>query len=310
VAEVTKPVVTTFLAVEGIPAELAVSGPEGEPVRGSVPSYPSPERAVAALARVLRYARWREDPPGEYLRPSGIRRERAEDLVRAHFTQTPVELSDQVTAELLACYGIEVTAFRLVDSVSSARAAAEELGFPVALKGVGRRWQTRDLIGIRLDVGSPAAAEQAYAELVEVTGQPEIYVQQMAPKGSSCVFEVIDDPSFGSLLSFGLSGIAIELLADRAYHVIPLSSVDAERLIRAPRAAPLLSGYGGAQPADLAALEQLALRVSCLVEDLPEVRSLRLDPVLAAPKQASVTSARITLGPAPTRDDTGPRRLR
>jgi acyl-CoA synthetase (NDP forming) len=306
VSGVDKPVVSTFLAVEGIPDELAVLGAAGQPVRGSVPSYPSPERAVAALARVLRYARWRETPVGEYVRPPGIRRERAAELVAGW---GPGELTDEQTTELLACYGIGVVEFRAVTSVAAARAAAEALGHPVALKGVGQRWQDPDQVGIRLDVGSPEAVERAYLELAEVTGNHEVYVQRMAAKGPSCVFEVIDDPSFGSLLSFGLSGIATELLDDRAYHVVPLSTVDARRLIGAPRAAPLLTGWGGRDPADLAALEELALRVSCLVEDLPEVHALRLDPVLAAPRSASVTSARMTLGAAPSRHDDGPRRM-
>jgi acyl-CoA synthetase (NDP forming) len=306
VAGVDKPVVSTFLAVEGIPDELAARGPGGQPVRGSVPSYPSPERAVSALARVLRYARWRETPIGEYTRPPRIRREAAAALVAGWGVG---ELADEQTTELLACYGIEVVEFRTVSSAAGARAAAGELGHPVALKGVGQRWQDPDLVGIRLDLGSPEAVERAYLELAEVTGQPEVYVQRMAPKGPSCVFEVVEDPSFGALLSFGLSGIATELLGDRAYHVVPLSTADARRLIRAPKAAPLLTGWGGREPADLGALEELALRVSTLVEDLPEVHSLRLDPVLAAGARASVTSARITLGAAPTRHDDGPRRM-
>jgi acyl-CoA synthetase (NDP forming)/GNAT superfamily N-acetyltransferase len=306
VAGVTKPVVSTFLAVEGIPDELAVRGPDGQPVRGSVPSYPGPERAVAALARVLRYARWRETPIGEYVRPPGIRREPAAGLVAAW---GPGRLADDQVTELLACYGIDVVEFRTVTSAAGARAAADALGHPVALKGVGQRWQNPDLIGIRLDVGSPEAVERAYTELAAITGDQEVYVQRMAPKGPSCVFEVVEDPSFGPVLSFGLSGIATELLDDRAYHVVPLSTADARALIRAPRAAPLLTGWGGGDSADLAALEDLALRVSCMVEDLPEIHTLRLDPVLASSTRASVTSARITLGAPPGRHDEGPRRL-
>jgi hypothetical protein len=220
-----------------------------------------------------------------------------------------VVLDDETATELLAHYGIRVVPFRLVDSLEAARSAAEELGFPVALKGVEERWQGPELVGIRLDLDSPGAVARAYRELVDVTERAEMYVQRMAPKGPSCVLRVLDDPSFGSLLSFGLSGITTELLGDRAHRVIPLSTRDAHELIRAPRAAPLLSGYGGAPAADLAALEDLALRLSCLAEDLPEVRSLRLGPVLAAPHAASVTAARVELGPPPNWRDTGPRRL-
>ena len=306
-----KPVLSTFLAVEGVPAELAVLGPDGQPGRGSVPSYPSPERAVAALARVLRYARWRDAPVGEFRRPGRIDAERARALVhdRLGDSRDPVPLQDPDATELLACYGIEVTPFRLVDSPEAAVAAAEELGYPVALKGVGERWQGPALIGIRLDLSGPDTVAAGYRDLAEITEQAELYVQRMAPKGLSCVLEVLDDPSFGSLISFGLSGIATELLGDRAHRVIPLSTADAYRLIRAPRAAPLLSGYGGTAPVELAALEELALRLSCLAEDLPEVRSLRLGPVLAAAEAVSVTAARIVLGPPPNWQDGGPRRL-
>jgi hypothetical protein len=137
-----------------------------------------------------------------------------------------------------------------------------------------------------------------------------VYVQRMAPKGVSCVLEVVDDPSFGSLLSFGLSGMATELLDDRAFRVVPVSDQDAAALVRAPRAAPLLTGYRGSEPVRLDALEALALRVGKIAEDLPEVRSLGLDPVLASAAGVFVTGARVVLGPPPTRQDRGPRRLR
>ncbi|HWE92137.1 MAG TPA: GNAT family N-acetyltransferase, partial [Pseudonocardiaceae bacterium] len=76
-----KPIVSTFLAVEGVPDELAVPGPAGAPGYGSVPSYPSPERAVLALARAVRYARWRSTPMGELVRPAGIELDRARRVI-------------------------------------------------------------------------------------------------------------------------------------------------------------------------------------------------------------------------------------
>jgi acyl-CoA synthetase (NDP forming) len=135
-------------------------------------------------------------------------------------------------------------------------------------------------------------------------------VQRMAPKGMSCVLEVTDDPSFGSLLSFGLSGMATELLGDRAFRVVPVSDADAAALVRAPRAAPLLTGYRGSEPVRLEALEDLVLRLGRMAEDLPELRALSLDPVLASAAGAFVTGTRVVLGPPPTRADSGPRRLR
>jgi acyl-CoA synthetase (NDP forming)/GNAT superfamily N-acetyltransferase len=310
VAGAGKPVVAVFLAVEGVPAELAVPREDGSPGPGSVPSYPSPERAAAALARVTRYARWRAQPVGEFVTPDGVDTERARQVVARLGSGGRRELSDTESIELLSCYGITVTDFRRVDGPDAAVAAADELGYPVTLKAVGDRWRHRtDLVGVRLDLGAPAGVRRAHGDLARLTGQGEVYVQRMAPKGVSCVLEVVDDPSFGSLLSFGLSGMATELLGDRAFRVIPVSDQDAAALVRAPRAAPMLAGYRGTEPARLTALEDLVLRVGRIAEDLPELRSLRLGPVLASVDGAFVTSAAVTLGPPPTRHDGGPRRL-
>ncbi len=311
VAGVGRPVVAVFFAAEGVPAELAAPGPDGSPGRGSVPSYASPERAAAALARVSRYARWRSRPVGEFVVPGGIDTDRARELVARSGAVDRRVLTDTDTLDLLSCYGIELVAFRHAVGADAAVAAAGELGYPVAVKAVGDRWRHRtDQVGVRLDIDAPAAVRSAHADLARLTGHGEVYVQRMAPKGVSCVLQIVDDPSFGSLLSFGLSGMATELLGDRAFRVVPVSDEDAAALVRAPRAAPLLAGYRGTEPTRLDALEDLVLRVGKIAEDLPEVRELDLDPILASAQGAYVTGARVTLGPPPTRDDNGPRRLR
>ncbi|MGH3440074.1 MAG: acetate--CoA ligase family protein, partial [Sciscionella sp.] len=179
------------------------------------------------------------------------------------------------------------------------------------LKSVNEQMHHRiDMIGVKLDLRSPDAVRGAYPELVAAAGNPGVYVQRMAPRGVACVLGLSEDPSFGSLVSFGLSGMISDLVGDRAYRAVPLTDADAARLVRAPKAASLLSGYRGLEPTDLAALEDLALRISALAEDLPEVRSLTLQPVLASVAGAVVASARVRLGDPQSRPDTGPRRLR
>ncbi|MEU8416651.1 GNAT family N-acetyltransferase [Amycolatopsis japonica] len=309
-----KPIVSTFLAVEGVPDELAVLSEDGVPTRGSVPSYPSPERAVNALARVVRYAAWRQRPQGNLVRPAGLHAEQAQvivaELLAAEDGKTTL-LSDDDVVRLLGCYGIDVVPFRVVTSADEAVKAAEDLGFPVTLKAVDERLRGRpDLAGVRLDLSSVDGVRRAYLDLREISGDDEVYVQRMAPKGLSCVIGLQDDPSFGTLVSFGLSGLVSTLLGDRAYRAVPLTDVDAATLLREPRTSPLLTGYRGDEPADLAALQDIVLRVAALAEDNPEVRSMTLDPILASPDGAFVANARIVLGPPPSRPDTGPRRLR
>ncbi|MFK0249882.1 GNAT family N-acetyltransferase [Amycolatopsis azurea] len=309
-----KPIVSTFLAVEGVPDELAVLSEDGVPTRGSVPSYPSPERAVNALARVVRYAAWRQRPQGNLVRPAGLHAEQAQvivgELLAGEDGKTTL-LSDDDVVRLLGCYGIDVVPFQVVTSAEEAVKAAEDLGFPVTLKAVDERLRGRpDLAGVRLDLSSSDGVRRAYLDLREISGDDEVYVQRMAPKGLSCVIGLQDDPSFGTLVSFGLSGLVSTLLGDRAYRAVPLTDVDAATLLREPRTSPLLTGYRGDEPADLAALQDIVLRVAALAEDNPEVRSMTLDPILASPDGAFVANARIVLGPPPSRPDTGPRRLR
>jgi acyl-CoA synthetase (NDP forming)/RimJ/RimL family protein N-acetyltransferase len=309
----SKPIASTFLAVEGVPDELAVPGPDGAPGRGSVPSYPSPERAVLALTRATRYARWRSAPQGHFARPAGIDPEAAQALVANLVGDGATErrMSDDDAERLLACYGIEVVPFRIVSSADDAVDAAAELGHPVVLKSTSDHLRHRtDLVGVRLDLTGEDAVRTAYRGLAEVSGCPDVYVQRMAPRGISCVLGLQDDPSFGTVVSFGLSGMVSDLLGDRAYRAVPLTDTDAASLVRAPKAAPLLAGYRGGEPTDLAALEDLVLRLAALAEDVPEVRALALEPVLASAAGAFVSSARITVGRPPSQHDTGPRRLR
>jgi len=144
--------------------------------------------------------------------------------------------------------------------------------------------------------------------MVTLTEDRAVYVQRMGGKGVNCTVAVQDDPSFGSLISFGLSGVISDLLGDRAYRVLPLNS--AEELIRAPKAAPLLTGYRGSAPADLRTLTALVQRVAALAENVREIRELTCGPILASPEGVVVTAARVRIGPEPSRADRGPRRLR
>lgn len=311
VPEATKPILTTFVAEQGIPNLLAVRGPGATAAHGSIPSYPDPERAARALARVRRYAEWRTKPVSPVVRPEGIDTDRARRLVAGWMAGSGGRrLTDLETVELLACYGISVVEFREVRDAEEAVAAAEELGYPVAAKATGELWRRRpDLTGVRLDLWRPEAVRQGYADLAQLCGDPVLHIQKMATKGVGCILRVQDDPSFGSVIEFGLSGLIIELLGDRAYRALPLTADEATALIDAPRAAPLLSGTPASPRVDKAALAELAQRISALFDDLPEMRELAFDPVLASPTSAEILYARARIGPEPSRFDTGPRRL-
>lgn len=313
-----KPIVSNFLAGTGVPDELSHLGQDGLPTRGTIPTYPSPERAAAALGRSWRYAKWRSRPDLPPVRPEGIDPEAARTFVRealAPTAGTDAEAEGRVldhleSARLLAWYGIEVVPFREVRTMHEASAAGRELGFPVAVKSGSSDWRGRlDREGARLDLPDATSVVTAFAELSELTGEDVLQVQQMAPRGAGVMIRLSDDPSFGSLISFGLSGRTFELLGDHSYRSVPLSEIDAVDLLSEPRAMGLLAGESGDSGVDEAALIDLVLRISAIATDLPEVREILLDPILCSEEGAAILNGQIRLGPVPTRMDTGPRKL-
>ncbi len=312
--EGSKPIVTTFSGENGLPELLSVDGPDGMPASGSVPSFRDPDRAVRALARVWWYAMWRRTPVSEPEHPDGLDVERAHGIVvealQRGTSGSGGWLSDVEATALLGCFGIRVVDFAEVTDADGAVAAARELGLPVALKATSRGWRNRpDMRGVRLDLAGAGEVRRAYRDLAGASGSPLLHVQRMADKGIGCAIAVHDDPSFGSVVSFGLSGTITALLGDRAFRALPLGREDAEQLIAAPRAAVLLAGGENAEPADTGALVDLVVRVSALCDDVPEIRELSLEPILASGGGAAVLDARVRIGTEPMRRGIDPRRI-
>jgi acyl-CoA synthetase (NDP forming)/GNAT superfamily N-acetyltransferase len=131
-----------------------------------------------------------------------------------------------------------------------------------------------------------------------------------AGAGVATSVQVLQHESFGPVVRFSIGGPAAELVGDHAARILPLTDVDAADLVRSPRSSPLLFGWRGAAPVDVAALEDLLLRLSALVEDLPLVAEAVLDPVVVSYTGAVVAEARIRVAPYTPRPELALRRLR
>ena len=104
---------------------------------------------------------------------------------------------------------------------------------------------------------------------------------------------IVHDPLFGPVVACGAGGGAVELIKDVAVRITPLTELDARQMIRSLRTFPLLEGYRGAPPSDVAALEELLLRVSALVEAHREVAEMDCNPVMVLEKSAAILDARV-----------------
>lgn len=144
---------------------------------------------------------------------------------------------------------------------------------------------------------------------IRVTGPGGPGTSAAAPDEVSCRVASMEDPLFGPLVSFAVSGIGLELFGDVVYRIPPLREGDLDDLIHELRTAPLLTGERGGPPVDLAALRRLLGRVSLLAEDIPQVAELVLDPVVAGPAGYRVCGAEVRVAAAPARTDAGRRVL-
>ncbi|MFG2148343.1 GNAT family N-acetyltransferase [Streptomyces sp. NPDC048696] len=293
--------------------------PEPPPPPHRIPAYPAAERAVRALAQAVRYGQWRrqaveQGKVAEYddIDEAGVARDIARLLGDAPDPRG-VTLGSDAAEALLARYGIRVRPAHPAPHPDAAVEAATRLGYPVALKTTAPHLRHRpDLGGVRLDLANEEQLRRSYAELTQALGKPEELqpvVQAMAPRGVDTVVRAAIDPAVGAVLSFGLAGAASELLGDTGHRLVPATDRDAAELIRSIRTAPLLFGWRGSAPVDTAALEELLLRVSRLVDDHPEIVAVTLEPVVVAQHGLTALGATVRLAPPPARTDLGPRRL-
>ncbi len=287
-----KPVLTVFMSARGVPDALTAAD-----VR--IPSYTFPESAAIALARVAQYGEWRNRPLGTPPTFDGIRREDAAALVSAALGRGGGWLTPEESYTLLTCYGIPAAAQRTAATPDDAARAADEIGGAVALKAVGAQILHKSELGaVRLGLRGAAevraAAEMMTASLTASGHPPDGFlVQAMTASGTEMIVGVVQDPQFGAVVACGAGGTLVELMRDMSVWLAPLAREDAADMIRSLRTYPLLTGFRGRPAADVAALEDVLLRVSTMAEDLPQIIELDCNPVIVHPHGASVVDARI-----------------
>jgi acyl-CoA synthetase (NDP forming) len=213
-------------------------------------------------------------------------------------------LTEIESKQVLHEAGIPVALAVLATDSNSAANASGKVGFPVVLKIVSPDVAHKSNVGgVRLGIDSKEEVEEAFDEIIAdvSAAQPDariegVAVQRMAPAGTEVIVGMSKDPQFGPVMMFGLGGILVEILKDVAFRIVPLEPKDAREMVREIKGFPVLEGVRGQLPADVAALENLILKVSEFIEAHPEIEELDLNPVFAYPDGALAVDARIVLG--------------
>ncbi len=269
----------------------------------TVPSYAYPETAAYALGHVVRYAEWRAAPLGEVRQvPEGCDPGVITALTSGGEAEESPWLGPREVRDLLLCYGLPVVDQELVATPSEAAQVAARFAAPVALKAISPHVVHKsDARGVRLGLASPAQVESAAQEIAAgyaAAGHPIVgfVVQRMAGEGVEMLVGVVHDRLFGPVVACAAGGTETELLHDVAVRITPLTDVDAGHMVRSLATFPLLDGYRGAPRCDVAALEDVLLRVSAMVEAHPEIAEMDLNPVIVQPHGAVIVDARVRIG--------------
>jgi len=212
-------------------------------------------------------------------------------------------LTEVESKQLIASAGIPVIDTALAKTKAEAVSQSKEMGFPVALKIVSPDIiHKSDSGGVKLGLINASQVGRAYAELLasakKTTPRAAIYgvsVQKMAKPGVEVIMGMTKDDQFGPVLMFGIGGVLVEVLKDVAFRIVPLVKRDASQMIREIKGFPILEGYRGQEPANVAALEDALLKLSGFVESTPEIKELDLNPVLAYNDGVIAVDARVIL---------------
>jgi acyl-CoA synthetase (NDP forming) len=228
-----------------------------------------------------------------------------DEIIAAARKEDRTSLTELESKQILKEVGINTTEIRLARSKEEAVARSQELGFPVVLKIVSPDiLHKTDVGGVKLSLNNKEDVGNAYDEIISVIKkhQPSakiqgVSVQPMARPATEVIIGMSKDPQFGPVLMFGLGGILVEILKDISFRIVPLTGRDANEMIREIKGYPVLEGYRGQEPANIAVLEQMLLKVSEFVESKPEIKELDINPIFAYRDSALAIDARVILEP-------------
>ncbi|MEA2283077.1 MAG: hypothetical protein QOK21_3684 [Solirubrobacteraceae bacterium] len=280
-----------------VPVVAVFAMPDAPAAVRGLPCFRFPEDAARAVGRAARYGAWRAAPAGRVPDLHADDPAAAAIIARA-LGRGPGWLAPDEASALLDCYGIAQPRHELVADAAAAATLAARWRCPIALKGVADGLVHRsDASAVALGLTGRRTIARAAAAMttrMEAAGhrQAGFIVQAMAAPGVELLVGAVSDSTFGPVVAVAAGGVATELLGDSALRLAPLTDRDAHDVVRELRTFPLLEGFRGAARVDVAALEEVLLRISALMEAHPEVAELECNPLVVSPGGAVAVDVR------------------
>ncbi|RJR32923.1 MAG: CoA-binding protein [Deltaproteobacteria bacterium] len=274
--------------------------------QGRLPHYHFPEEAVRTLAAMARYARNLSRPLYQVKTFADVDREKVAQVLAGAKKEGRRFVLEPEAHRIFQAYGFPVLPHRWVRAAVDAVQAAEEFGYPVAVKIISPDIVHKfEVGGVKTHLHTAGEVRRAYDQVLADARKlrPQaalagVLVQKMAAPGTEMILGMTRDPLFGPLLMIGLGGTLVEIFKDVMFSVAPISEEWARTMVQDLKAFPLLSGYRGEPPRDLDIIAECLERLSQLALDFPEIRELDINPLMvhAQGQGAAVVDARIFVG--------------
>ena len=294
-----KPVYICWMAEGDLDGTFTVDGE-------TIPTYSHPEIPARIIRHALTYDAWRRQPTGYRPHYPDAELETAKTIcANALSGRGTGWLTAQETHALLAAMKLPMVQSCIATTAEEAVRIADEIGYPVAVKLASHTIMHKtEFGGVRLNLADTQSVRDAFQAIKTRLAQDNkldamegVLVQPMLSGGVEVMIGMTRDPLFGPLLAFGLGGIHVEILGDVQFRIAPLTDRDATEMVERIKGHRLLQGYRGHPAADVEGIEEVLLRLSRLVEEIPEIRELDLNPIFALPEEqgCKIVDARIRL---------------
>lgn len=254
-----------------------------------IPVFIYPEAIAKTAATICGYRKWLNRPQGK-VRTFKVDSDRVKKIIKNTVKGKEGSIVGEEALEILGAYGIQVAGYRYAENADDAVAIAREISYPVVMKiATPPVLHKTEVRGVIVDLRSDEEVRKAFAELKERVGSLKkgehfsVALQQMITGAVETVIGMTTDPSFGPLMMFGLGGIYVEVMKDVAFRINPLTGIEAKGMIESLRSYPLLTGFRGAPPVDLAYIEETLLRLAQLVRDFDCFAEIDVNPFIVSP---------------------------
>ncbi|MEI6260618.1 MAG: acetate--CoA ligase family protein [Deltaproteobacteria bacterium] len=206
-------------------------------------------------------------------------------------------LDEHVSKQILADFGIPTVPEKIVSSISEAKAAASDFGFPIVMKGISPGVVHKTEQGlVRIGIHSKEMVENAFSDIRSaMPNGGNILVQQQINGSIELIVGFLRDPQFGPCVMLGLGGILAEALKDTAFAVAPISRKDAFHLMDQIRAQNVLNGFRNSVPVNREVLSDILIRIGELGLACPQIQEIDINPLIVCNGSPIAVDASIIL---------------